>query len=25
LLGLVSLGLIAFALYSLSDARYRRI
>jgi hypothetical protein len=25
LLGLVAAGLIAFALYSLSDARYRRI
>jgi Domain of Unknown Function (DUF1206) len=25
LLGIVALGLIAFALYSLSDARYRRI
>jgi hypothetical protein len=25
LLGLVALGLIAFAVYSLSDARYRRI
>lgn len=25
LLGLVALGLVAFAIYSLSDARYRRI
>jgi hypothetical protein len=25
LLGIVAAGLIAFALYSLSDARYRRI
>jgi hypothetical protein len=25
LLGIVAVGLVAFALYSLSDARYRRI